>query len=120
MKDQDLNGCLRVAFSFPMPRLTTLKPRVAALRNAAPRVVTTKRISGRRLQAIRAAQFSENPLCERCAERGLVTLGTQSDHFVALINGGADTMANRQLLCDDCHREKTREDMAIARNGGAG
>lgn len=97
-----------------MAKLTTLK-------STLPRLATklqpqrAERLTGRPLQRIRMAQFRNNPLCVRCQERGIVTLASQSDHIIALCNGGAESPDNRQLLCDDCHEEKTREDLRIAR-----
>jgi len=74
------------------------------------------RIRGRRLQEIRAEYRRIAPLCERCSERNppRVRLWTQLDHRVALVNGGVDFDVDpeqRQGLCDECHAEKTDEDL---------
>ena len=37
----------------------------------------------------------------------------QVDHVIALANGGVDEMSNKQLLCIECHREKTEVENAI-------
>jgi 5-methylcytosine-specific restriction enzyme A len=74
-----------------------------------------RRIRGRTLQRIRAAQFANDCLCVACKARGIVRLASVSDHVVALCNGGAESIANRQLLCVECHDAKTREDIAFAR-----
>ncbi len=34
------------------------------------------------------------------------------DHIIALINGGENRESNIQLLCVDCHKPKTRADVA--------
>ena len=73
--------------------------------------MTTQRIRGRKLQRIRDAHFRRHPLCVRCEERGRVRPATQLDHKIPLFKGGQDVEANRQGLCDDCHEQKTREDM---------
>ena len=40
------------------------------------------------------------------------------DHIRAITNGGDEwDESNLQTLCEDCHKQKTREDMAIKRNG---
>jgi 5-methylcytosine-specific restriction endonuclease McrA len=40
------------------------------------------------------------------------------DHIRAITNGGDEwDESNLQTLCEDCHRQKTREDMTIKRNG---
>ncbi len=76
----------------------------------------TLRIRGRRLQRIRDQHFAKRPLCVRCMAKSppRVTVATQLDHVVALVNGGQDVESNRQGLCDDCHDEKTREDLGHA------
>ena len=83
----------------------------------AGKTATTERVSGRKLQAIRARHFREAPLCVRCQSRGIVRLATELDHIVALVNGGSDA-GPRQGLCASCHREKTREDMRLRDRGG--
>lgn len=35
------------------------------------------------------------------------------DHVVAIINGGANRETNLQMLCDWCHKQKTRSDVAL-------
>ena len=70
-----------------------------------------QRIRGRRLQAIRRSHLRAFPLCVHCTALGLITLATEVDHIVALVNGGEDIDSNRQGLCKDCHADKTRTDM---------
>jgi len=67
----------------------------------------TKRITGRKLQAMRAALFQSQPLCVLCEAQGKVTLATQRDHIVPLAEGGQDTADNTQGLCHDCHEGKS-------------
>lgn len=78
-------------------------------------ITQTTRLRGARLQKIRAAHFRLHPLCVRCKAKGVVTLATQLDHVIALVNGGLDfdedDGTNRQGLCEDCHLQKTAEDM---------
>lgn len=74
----------------------------------------TKRIRGRKLQEIRRRAYAEDPTCARC-HRVLLSDGWQSDHKVALANGGDESPENRQLLCDDCHQVKTAEDFGHKR-----
>ena len=70
----------------------------------------TKRITGRRLQRIRKQVFAEQPICVACKAKGRVTVATQVDHIVALVNGGEDHADNRQALCASCHQVKTAQD----------
>jgi len=72
---------------------------------------TATRIRGRRLQTIRSAHLRLHPLCVHCVAKGVVRLGTQVDHILALSNGGADEEGNRQTLCGPCHSDKTQVDM---------
>ena len=37
----------------------------------------------------------------------------QADHIIALVNGGEHSEANLQVLCDWCHKAKSRKDVAI-------
>ena len=97
--------------------LKTLRPRVATQRSRLTgKTATTERVSGRKLQAIRARHFRADPLCVRCRAKGITRVWTQLDHVTALINGRDD--GPRQGLCDECHRLQTEEDMRIYRGGG--
>lgn len=44
-----------------------------------------------------------------------VRAATVPDHVVALEAGGPDTWANLQPLCEDCHTDKTAEDLGYKR-----
>lgn len=72
----------------------------------------TKRITGRRLQALRAALFARAPLCAECERQGRVTPATERDHIVPLAEGGADDDSNVQGLCHECHEAKRKEESA--------
>lgn len=74
-----------------------------------------KRISGRRLQKLRADLFRRQPLCVHCLKRGLVAPSTQRDHIVPVGEGGPDIEANTQALCDACHDVKSKAESARAR-----
>jgi len=67
----------------------------------------TKRITGRRLQAMRAALFARDPLCAHCKVKGLVVLATERDHIRPLAEGGLDDPSNEQGLCTPCHEAKS-------------
>lgn len=69
--------------------------------------MATKRTTGRKLQAMRAALFQAQPLCVMCEAQGRVTLATQRDHIVPLAEGGQDTADNTQGLCEPCHEGKS-------------
>ena len=71
----------------------------------------TKRITGRQLQRIRKQVFDEQPLCVMCKAKGKVKPALEVDHIIALVNGGEDDHDNRQALCEECHKAKTRRDL---------
>ena len=81
---------------------------------------TSTRIRGSKLQQIRRATLSLNPLCIVCQKAGRITAATQVDHIIALTNGGSDTQENRQGLCYECHRLKTADDLGNKRRSGVG
>lgn len=80
----------------------------------------TKRITGRRLQAMREALFTSDPLCAECRRNGRTTLATQRDHIKPLAEGGADDHTNEQGLCDECHEAKSLSEALRGRRQGGG
>jgi len=68
----------------------------------------TKRVTGRRLQTMRARLFQESPLCVECERHGWITLATQRDHIKPLAEGGLDDDSNVQALCEPCHEVKSK------------
>ena len=77
--------------------------------------VATKRVTGRRLQAMRAALFADNPLCVECTRLGCVTEAVERDHIVPLGEGGLDEADNVQGLCLACHEVKSLAEALRAR-----
>jgi 5-methylcytosine-specific restriction enzyme A len=75
----------------------------------------TKRITGRRLQAMRTELFTRSPLCAECQRVGRVTRAVERDHIVPLYEGGTDTPDNTQGLCLDCHNAKSIAESTRAR-----
>jgi 5-methylcytosine-specific restriction protein A len=67
----------------------------------------TKRMTGRKLQAARAALFQVNPLCVMCEANGIVRPAAHRDHIVPLSEGGLDVAENTQGLCAECHDGKS-------------
>lgn len=72
---------------------------------------TVKRERGATNQRTRERYFRLHPLCVKCDEAGRVSLATELDHIVALVNGGTNAGSNRQGLCEPCHKAKTAQDM---------
>lgn len=50
--------------------------------------------------------------CQCCTRKLYPGDKWEADHIVALINGGMNREANLQCLCDWCHANKTRSDVA--------
>lgn len=69
-----------------------------------------ERTRGRKWTRIRKAKLMQNPLCEHCDRRGVVSLAKEVDHIVSLEAGGTDDPSNLQSLCKDCHYKKTQKD----------
>lgn len=68
--------------------------------------------------AERARFLSKHPLCAMCMRRGSLTPGAQVDHVIPLYKGGLDIDANKQTLCDACHKIKTAADCGKTRHPG--
>lgn len=81
-------------------------------------VTATKRVTGRKLQAMRASLFRRQPLCVECERIGKVVLATQRDHIVPLAEGGQDDDDNVQGLCQEHHDAKSLAERLRARQRG--
>lgn len=46
-------------------------------------------------------------LCEHCRAKGRTTIGSHADHIIPKAQGGGNERENYQLLCADCHADKT-------------
>jgi len=46
-----------------------------------------------------------------CVKCGTWRQSLHRDHIIAKCNGGSDDPSNIQLLCANCHEDKTREDL---------
>lgn len=94
-------------------KLTTVKPRLAAIRVERMRSIeqlrpgATQRQRGRGWLARRGRWLSEHPLCAHCERSGRVSAADEVDHVVPLWAGGADDESNYQSLCVPCHKVKT-------------
>lgn len=70
-----------------------------------------KRLTGWKLQQMRAQKIRENPLCLHCLQKGITRLGDELDHIVPVSKGGSNEESNLQLLCTECHATKTISDL---------
>ena len=97
-----------------MSRLKTLKPRVNAINTNTATTTPTQRDRSRAARRERETVLERDDyLCVTCALHGRVTEGTEVDHIIPLWQGGSDTVSNKQLLCKECHKVKTRKEAAV-------
>ena len=62
---------------------------------------------------VKVRVFSEfDGRCAYCTLKIVGKLLPAYDHIIALVNGGRNSEANLQLLCEPCHKLKTRADVA--------
>ena len=78
-----------------------------------PKTQTVERPRGRILQRLRGRIMQGQPLCRMCDEKGLVTPGAEMDHIVPLFMGGSNDDDNLQMLCVECHRKKSADDLGV-------
>jgi 5-methylcytosine-specific restriction protein A len=67
-------------------------------------------MTGRKLQAARAALFGREPLCRICKANGRTRLADTRDHIKPLAEGGADDDSNTQPLCRACNDAKGQQE----------
>lgn len=107
-----------------MTRLTTLKPRLAALTQTRVKVLeakagTTPRVRGRTwMETRQRVALAHGYLCVDCG-RVWRSDKDQIDHDIPLEQGGSNDDANLRPRCDDCHKAKSARE-AAARAGGQG
>ena len=73
------------------------------------------RIRGRLLQRKRQELFARSPLCVLCTAEDRISAATIRDHIVPLAEGGEDTDANTQGLCQRCSDAKTASESQRSR-----
>lgn len=62
--------------------------------------------SDRRWRKLRARKLADEPRCEPCLVKGLVTVATEVHHVLPISEGGAKyDYANLQSVCSDCQDE---------------
>lgn len=74
-----------------------------------------KRIAGAKLQQIRARILARDALCVHCLRKTppVIRASVEVDHIIPLGRGGTESDSNRQGLCDECHKAKTRRDRGL-------
>lgn len=82
-----------------------------------------KAVSGRNVRSgLRRACFRRDEwTCVRCGFEGQPDSGElHADHVVNRAEGGLDTLANLQTLCEPCHAIKTQQEAARGRQRRSG
>ncbi|MBH1979405.1 MAG: HNH endonuclease [Comamonadaceae bacterium] len=92
----------RIKMAKPLRLSKTLKERQAETGR-------TLALNGAAWRKLRAYVLAESPLCEHCAERGLVVPATDVDHIDN--DPSNNSMANLSSQCHECHSRKTQADM---------
>jgi len=92
-----------------MPRITTLKPKIEAIKTNTCASFAVERIRGWKLQKIRQRILRrDNYTCQVC---GRVSVDLEVDHITPLHLGGAESDENRQSICSEpCHKEKSERE----------
>lgn len=108
-------GVSRQSMWDVLRRRTTMRDRVEALPRKEPTAIRTKRLQTLRRYRSRAdritrtqirAVLERDVICKMCGNPG-----QDVDHVLAVSRGGRTELANLQLLCRDCHRKKSRQEL---------
>ena len=69
---------------------------------------TKQRGYGKRWERIRRVVLRRDKhLCQECLRNGIFKAGNQCDHIKPKSEGGTDELDNLQILCENCHKQKT-------------
>lgn len=91
-----------------MPKINSLKPRIATIDIRIGSSVAVDRIRGYALTKIRdRIGLRDEYTCRMC---GRVTAHGEVDHIVPLHMGGRESDENRQWLDADCHKAKSERE----------
>lgn len=82
---------------------------------------TTERGLGWEWQQIRLQILARDAgLCQVCKRNGLLTQATEVDHIKPRKKGGTHDARNLQVICSQCHVEKTAADEGKTRRAAIG
>ncbi len=91
------------------PRIKTLEPRIKTLKQRQRETGRTLALDGAAWRRLRASVLADEPLCQDCHARGILTEATEVDH-----RDNDPTNNERENLvgmCKPCHSRKTQADM---------
>lgn len=108
-------GVSRQSMHDLLRRRIALRGRIEALPRKPKTAIRAKRLRTLRRYRSRAARitraqiravFARDRVCVKCG-----AAGRDVDHIIPVSMGGKTEMANLQLLCQSCHREKTGDEL---------
>lgn len=88
--------------------IPSLKGRIITIDTSKAAPIAVQRIRGWKLTKIRQRILLRD--CYTCMQCGRVSVDLQVDHIEPLHTGGADSDANRQAICVDCHNAKSERE----------
>lgn len=104
-------------------KLTTLKPRLAALNTNRVKVLDTKAGATERMRGrawMRERQTALVAGLYECVDCGMVSASNEVDHEIPLEQGGANHPSNYRIRCIECHRVKTDAENRARQGRGRG
>ena len=100
-----------------MAKLSKLKPRIKTINTSRGSSPATERIVGTTLQNIRRRILIRDDFkCQVCG-KSYIDKYLEIDHIIPLSIGGPETDDNRQVLCVECHRLKSKTEEREGRAG---
>lgn len=97
-------------------QLATLKPRLATLPTTIKGVPVIERKRGNTgIKDRNEIKRRDNGLCQICLRAGRSRMGSEVDHIVPLCVGGSDEASNKELVCRECHTQKTAREASERR-----
>ncbi len=68
----------------------------------------TKFYTSPKWRRLRELQLQQQPICEECQRKGIITQANVADHIVPINQGGEPLdIENLQSLCHRCHNRKS-------------
>lgn len=94
-----------------MAKLSTLPPRLKPTQSHTPKKNWGKGRGGRAWRKLKDEILArDNYICQCC---GRVGGRLELDHIINTAVGGTDDPTNLQILCHDCHKQKTHTESQV-------
>lgn len=92
--------------------MKTLKPRIQTLDTSMGCKPVERDRSRQARNDRERILLRDNYTCQLCLFKGIEVKADEVDHIMPLADGGADTDSNKQSLCIECHKAKTKAEIA--------